>query len=723
MSDPQTILEIALPTPLRRTFDYLPPAGMEADHLPPGVRLRVPFGRGQQVGLLVGLKAGSDLPPERLKRAEAVLDEAPLLGAGELDFLRWVARYYHHPLGEVLFHALPVPLRRGKPPRPPRPGRWRLVRDPGDALARAPRQAALAACLAQHPEGLGEDELDTLFPGWRPLLRPLRRRGLVAPADTVPPPATPGPPLNAEQEAAVTAIAAHLDTFRPWLLEGVTGSGKTEVYLHLAERVLAAGRQVLVLVPEIGLTPQLLARFARLGTRVVALHSGMSEGERLAAWLAARSGEAGVVIGTRSAVFTPLARPGLVVVDEEHDPSFKQQEGLRYSGRDLALVRGRRWGVPVILGSATPSLESLHHATEGRHGHLRLTQRAGGARPPRLERIDLRGQPLQGNLSLPLLAAMEDHLGRGEQVLLFLNRRGYSPVLLCHECGWVAACARCDSRYTLHRARGVLRCHHCDSQRPIPRQCPECGSVDLRPVGFGTERTEEVLRQRFPDVPVLRIDRDSTRRKGSLEHALAQVREGGAHILLGTQMLAKGHHLPAVTLAAILDADQGLHGTDFRATERLAQLITQVVGRAGRGERPGRVLIQTHHPDHPLLTTLVEAGYPAFAAAALAERRAAGLPPFTHLALIRAEAPDAEAPERFLSAAVQAAPETPVTLLGPAPAAMERRAGRHRAQVLLISPERAPLHRLLEAWIPRMEALPEARRVRWSVDVDPQETF
>lgn len=521
----------------------------------------------------------------------------------------------------------------------------------------------------------------------------------------------------------MTAIAAHLDTFRPWLLEGVTGSGKTEVYLHLAEQVLAAGRQVLVLVPEIGLTPQLLARFARLGTRVVALHSGMSDGERLAAWLAARSGEAGVVVGTRSAVFTPLARPGLVVVDEEHDPSFKQQEGLRYSGRDLALVRGRRWGVPVILGSATPSLESLHHAAEGRHGHLRLTQRAGGARPPRLERIDLRGQPLQGNLSLSLLAAMEEHLARGEQVLLFLNRRGYSPVLLCHECGWVAACARCDSRYTLHRARGALRCHHCDSQRPIPRQCPECGSVDLRPVGFGTERTEEVLRQRFPDVPVLRIDRDSTRRKGSLENALAAVRQGGAHILLGTQMLAKGHHLPAVTLAAILDADQGLHGTDFRATERLAQLITQVVGRAGRGERPGRVLIQTHHPDHPLLTTLVKAGYPAFAAAALAERRAAGLPPFTHLTLIRAEAPDPEAPERFLNAAVQAAPEGPVTLLGPAPAAMERRAGRHRAQVLLISPERAPLHRLLTVWIPRLEALSEARRVRWSVDVDPQETF
>ncbi len=723
MSEP--ILELALATPLRRRFDYLPPAGVEHHRLQAGQRLLVPFGRSRRVALLLAVKDSSALPAERLRRAERLLDEAPLLTAAELDFLHWVADYYHHPLGEVLFHALPAPLRQARPARAPEPDYWRLRRPPDPSeLKRAPRQAALAALLAEHPEGLPAARLDQAFPGWRPLMKQLVRRGLAC-ASAPPPPPSPPPALelNPEQQAALTALEARLDGFHPCLLEGVTGSGKTEVYLRLAEAVLARGRQVLVLVPEIGLTPQLLQRFARLPTRVVALHSGMSDGERLRAWWAARRGEAGVIIGTRSAVFAPLARPGLVVVDEEHDPSFKQQEGLRYSGRDLALVRAQRWEVPLILGSATPSLESLHHAREGRYHHLRLSRRAGAARPPQIDCLDLRGQPLHGNLSPVLLEAMERHLRRGEQVLLYLNRRGYSPVLLCHECGWVAQCPRCDSRYTLHKGRARLHCHHCDKTVAVPRQCPACGSVDLRPVGFGTERTEEVLRQRFPEVPVLRIDRDSTRRKGSLEAVLERARAGGAAILLGTQMLAKGHHLPQITLAAVLDADQGLHGNDFRALERLAQLITQVSGRAGRGERAGRVLIQTHHPDHPLLTTLVHSGYPAFAEAALGERRAAGLPPFGHLALIRAESPSPEAPERFLRAALAQCPESPVIRLGPAPAVMERRAGRHRFQILLISPRRAPLHRLIAAWLPRLEALPEARRVRWSLDIDPQETF
>ncbi len=721
----ESILELALPTPLRRTFDYLPPEGVDLLRLQAGQRLLVPFGRSRRVGLLLAVKDASAVPAERLRRAERLLDEEPLVAAGELEFLQWVADYYHHPVGEVLFHALPAPLRRGKPARPPALDHWRLQRHPApEELKRAPRQAALAALLSAHPAGLAAEHLDHAFPGWRPLMRQLARRGLAVAGPAPPNPcSTPALELNDEQRRVLDTLEAHLDGFHPCLLEGVTGSGKTEVYLRLAEAVLARGRQVLVLVPEIGLTPQLLQRFARLPTRVVALHSGMSDGERLAAWWAARRGEAGVIIGTRSAVFAPLARPGLVVVDEEHDPSFKQHEGLRYSGRDLALVRARRWEVPVILGSATPSLESLHHAREGRYLHLRLSRRAGGARPPQIECLDLRGQPLHGNLSPVLLEHMTRHLDRGEQVLLYLNRRGYSPVLLCHECGWVAQCPRCDSRYTLHKGRGELRCHHCDKTVAVPRQCPACGSVDLRPLGFGTERTEEVLRQRFPQMPVLRIDRDSTRRKGSLEAVLERARAGGAAILLGTQMLAKGHHLPQITLAAILDADQGLHGNDFRALERLAQLITQVSGRAGRGECPGRVLIQTHHPDHPLLTTLVQAGYPAFAEAALAERRAAGLPPFAHLALIRAESPSPEAPERFLRAALARRPESPVTCLGPAPAAMERRAGRHRFQILLISPRRAPLHRLIAAWIPALEALPEARRVRWSLDIDPQETF
>ncbi|HEY0634672.1 MAG TPA: primosomal protein N', partial [Gammaproteobacteria bacterium] len=539
--------------------------------------------------------------------------------------------------------------------------------------------------------------------------------------------AEPPPELNSDQRAAVTAITAAAGRFQPFLLDGVTGSGKTEVYLQAIAPVLAAGRQILLLVPEIGLTPQLVERFRqRFAVPLALLHSGLSDNERQCAWLMARNGQAPIVIGTRSALFTPLKNPGLIIVDEEHDPSLKQQEGFRYSARDVAVVRAHQLGIPVVLGSATPSLESLHNAQAGRYLRLRLPERAGTALHPRMHLLDVRQQPLQEGLAEPLALLMHRHLAQGGQVLLFLNRRGYSPALICHDCGQVADCPRCDARLTYHAAQRRLRCHHCGTERPVPKQCPHCGSADLRPLGQGTERIEEGLKVRFPGVGLVRIDRDTTSRKGAMTALLQEVHGGEARILIGTQMVAKGHHFPEVTLVGILDADQGLFSADFRASERMAQLILQVAGRAGRAERPGEVVIQTHAPDHPLLRTLVAADYHAFAQAALLEREQAQFPPFSHLALLRAEAVDPTAPLTFLEAARRLAAgsaDSAVQLLGPVPAPMERRAGRTRAQLLLQSNSRTALHRLLDQWVVGLEGLKEGRKVRWSLDVDPVELY
>ncbi|HEV2111918.1 MAG TPA: primosomal protein N', partial [Gammaproteobacteria bacterium] len=474
---------------------------------------------------------------------------------------------------------------------------------------------------------------------------------------------------------------------------------------------------------EINLTPQTLARFrARFG-EVAAFHSGLSESERLAVWLAARDGRAAVIVGTRSAAWLPLKHPGIFVVDEEHDASFKQQEGFRYSARDLAVVRAQRAQVPVVLGSATPSLESLHNAAQERYTHLSLPERAGNARHPEMRLLDIRTRPLTAGLSDLMLDAVRRHLGAGGQVLLFLNRRGYAPTFMCHDCGTPEQCRRCDARMTLH-GRGRLVCHHCGAERPAPPRCGHCGGSAFGAFGQGTERIEEALAELFPEAGVARVDRDSTRRKGSMERLLDEVQRGTRRLLVGTQMLAKGHDFPNVTLVGVLDADQGLFSADFRASERMAQLITQVAGRAGRAERPGEVLIQTHQPDHPLLRHLVREGYGSFAAAALEERKQALLPPYAALALLRAEAPGAEAPQAFLEAArtlLAGHPDTcpQVSLLGPAPAPMERRAGRYRAHLLLQAGQRAPLQRLLAGTLPELGALKEARRVRWSVDVDP----
>lgn len=739
---PTTILRLALPSPLRRLFDYLPPAGCAIAALQPGVRLRVPFGRREVVGVLVELSDHSEVPEAKLKPALELLDRQPLLPVALFRLCLWAAQYYQHSLGDTFSWALPALLRQGEAAEARQERFWQLAegaRADDPRLARAPRQREALKTIAQHLHGvphsllgklqLNRDSLELLLD--KRLLRIDSRRRSQSRSHSGSWLLQSELALNSEQRAAFEAIRAGLGGFQAFLLAGVTGSGKTEVYLQLIHQVLAAGKQALVLIPEINLGPQTLARFEqRFNARIALLHSSVNDRERLDAWLAARDGEADIVIGTRSALFTPLKNPGLIIIDEEHDASYKQQEGLRYHARDLALLRARQENLPIVLGSATPSLESLHNAHAGRYALLKLTRRAGGAQPPRFLRLDVKSRPLDSGISGPLQQAIAQTLAAGQQVLVFLNRRGFAPTLLCHDCGWLSQCPRCDARMTLHQRHHELRCHHCGHVERPPSNCPQCAKVDLRPVGAGTERAEERLGILFPDYPVLRIDRDSTARKGAMEQLFGTINRGEPCLLVGTQMLAKGHHFPRVTLVAILDADGGLFSADFRASERMAQLIVQVAGRAGRAEEPGRVIIQTHLADHPLLVQLTEQGYFAFAEQALSERRAAGLPPFSHLALLRAEAHRPGQAEEFLEQACSLAERLldelqlgGIELLGPVPAPMERRAGRYRAQLLLQGNSRAPLHRLMSAWLVQLEQLPGGRAVRWSLDVDPIDLF
>ncbi|MFF7707556.1 primosomal protein N' [Pseudomonas sp. NPDC007930] len=738
---PAIILRVALPSPLRRLFDYLAPAGLGREAFTPGMRLRVPFGRREMIGVLVEVAEHSDVPTEKLRPASARLDHESPLPASVLELCLWTAQYYQHSLGDTLSWALPVLLRQGEPAQARQERYWIAApnaRADDPRIKNAPRQREALATVAQHPHGVAHSQLTPLQLA-KNTLDSLLAKGLVAVETRTQPPsarhehwlAQPELPLNSEQQAAYQAVQAGLGRFHCYLLAGVTGSGKTEVYLQLIHQTLKAGKQALVLIPEINLGPQTFSRFAqRFNARIALLHSSVNDRERLDAWLAARDGDADIIIGTRSALFTPMKRPGLIIIDEEHDGSYKQQEGLRYHARDLAIVRARQENVPVLLGSATPSLESWHNAYNGRYGLLRLQHRAGQAQPPRFLRLDVKSRPLDSGISPPLQQAIGQTLAQGQQVLVFLNRRGFAPTLLCHECGWLSECPRCDARTTVHQRSGELRCHHCGHSEPKPRACPKCRCVDLRPVGAGTERAEERLQVLFPDVPVLRVDRDSTQRKNAMEELFATVNRGEPCILVGTQMLAKGHHFPRVTLVAILDADGGLFSADFRAPERMAQLIVQVAGRAGRAEEPGKVIIQSHLADHPLLVQLTEEGYFAFAEQALSERRSAGWPPFAHLALLRAEAHKPGQAEAFLDQAcalaegwLRAQGTEGVELLGPVPAPMERRAGRYRAQLLLQANARAGLHRLLAAWMLELEQLPSGRVVRWSLDVDPVDLF
>lgn len=664
---PATILRIAVPTPLRKYFDYLAPAAWAIETLKPGMRVRVPFQHRELIGIFIERATTSDLPIEKLKTAITILDAEPALPPDILQLCLWAADYYHYPIGEVLHGALPVALRKGKEPK--------------------------------NLTSSSKEEISELKP-----------------ADFNP---------NLSQQAAINAINDAKNSFQVFLLDGVTGSGKTEVYLQAITHTLNQAQQILVLVPEIGLTPQTIARFReRFSVPVVALHSKLKNKERLIAWAKTKSGEAKIIIGTRSAIFSPFAHLGLIIIDEEHDLSFKQQDGFRYHARDLAIMRAHFQQIPIVLGSATPALETLHNARQKRYHHLQLPERAGKAVSPRMSILDIRNLPLEEGFSKPLLQTMEQHLQAGDQVMLFLNRRGFAPVLMCHGCGWMAECLRCDRRMTYHQQPLRLHCHHCDARKKIMSQCAACGGKELHAVGLGTERLEHALEKYFPHFSIARIDRDSTQRKGKMEEILDHIQNGTHQILIGTQMLAKGHHFPNVTLVAIIDADSGFFSTDFRSLERMGQLLLQVAGRAGRVEKPGTVLIQTRHPDHPLLQSLIHQGYPPFAVSLLEDRAKAILPPYTFFALFRAEARNLHTAEHFLQKikTLLALPPS-IQLLGPIPAPMPRRAGYHRAQLLVQAKHRPELHPFLTNLLKQIEKLKSKQTVRWSLDIDPLEMW
>lgn len=684
------------------------------------------------VGVVVQLKTHSDFPAQRLKTMVEVVDERPVIPPELLTLMARGAAYYHHPLGEVIFTGLPKRLREGTSAEAQEIAVWTTATptDPSETLKRAPKQLAVLRLLQAAPNGLTSTEISATIPAPHDALRALLRKALVhlrhqpaeRPAHPMHTPDSP-PTLTDEQQNALDHLSPGSTAFAVNLLDGVTGSGKTEVYLNLVAPIVQQGQQVLVLVPEISLTPQLVARFsARFPQAVVSYHSGMNETEKLTTWRQAANAEASIVLGTRSALFLPLPKLGYLIIDEEHDPSLKQGEGFRYHARDLAILRGQIENIPVLLGSATPSLETLANVDRGRYGCVRLSHRAGNAQPPLLHLVDLKRQNLLGGLSHTLIEKMHEHLAQNHQVLLFLNRRGYAPAMLCHECGYVIDCPRCDSHMTWHANLNALHCHHCGHATSAPKTCPDCGKAALQPIGAGTQKIEDVIHNCFPEHSVIRIDRDSMRRKHALDDALQEIRDGKHQIIIGTQMLAKGHDFPNITLVGMIDVDQGLFSSDFHAAERVAQQVMQVSGRAGRGAHAGEVVIQTMQPEHPLLQTLLHHDYGAITERLLAERELGLWPPYRHIALFRASAHVANDAQACLSDILQLAQELDMAdleLLGPAPAPLERKAGRFRFQLLLRSATRRSLHHALSTITPAIYKLKSGRKARWSLDIDP----
>lgn len=735
-SEPQYCIEVAIPVPMRQLFTYSVPEKLQTEPWHIGERVMVPFSGRQVVGIVMAIDVKSDVPVNKIKAILQRVSDSFHFPPELLRFLSTCADYYHHPIGDVLQQALPVLLRQIQEADMSLPSTWHcsdLINSETckiETLEKlnksAKKQAQLLETITNHP-ALTWTEIRTL--GFtKAQLNALNAKDLVVEKEGI---ATPflwedsnlvtsdKLNLSVEQAVVVSAIKETGKQFSCHLLDGVTGSGKTEVYLQSMESVLAQNQQVLVLVPEIGLTPQTLARFEkRFQVPIFLHHSGMNNSERLQTWLASQRGSAAIIIGTRSAIFTPLQKLGLIVVDEEHDGSFKQQDTFRYNARDIATLRARQLNIPIILGTATPSFESLQNAMSGKFHYHQLLKRAGKSTKAPLSLIDMSQQQVEYGLSGTLKKTIEETLSRGEQVLLFLNRRGYAPAINCSECHWIAECTRCNKSYTLHQGQKLLICHHCGSQQRIPHQCPSCGSVRIQPIGQGTEQLEEHIVEWFSDYSVVRIDRDSTRKKGELARLLQEVSDKKHQILIGTQMLAKGHHFPDVTLVAMLDVDGALFSYDFRAAEHMAQLLVQVAGRAGRESKPGKVMVQTNFPEHPLLQDLVNNGYEHFAQQALSERKDALLPPFSFQTLIRAEANYPSYPEKFLRE-ITHHPLEGCMFAGPIPAAMEKKGGKYRYHLIVQAKSRKILHQGMLNILANISQNSLHAKVRWSVDIDP----
>jgi primosomal protein N' (replication factor Y) len=722
------ILRIALPLPKRQLFDYL----CTGDTPAIGVRVCVPFGPRKLIGVVWEISETSKWNADKLKSVESVLDTSPIFDSSLILLCSWLAKYYKHPIGDVVQTAMPVGLRKGASSLVKQIEYWALSAKGQEvdlsSLSRAPKQQALVEALKV--QNLLKTKVRSDFGA--SAIKALNEKGVIGSIEQVPNDDSSWqqtlivqdkPEANIEQAIAISCIEAKLNQYSCFLLDGITGSGKTEVYLQAIEPVLQQGQQVLILVPEIGLTPQTVFRFKhRFGIDVGVLHSGLNNTERLQVWQQSRAGQIGIVIGTRSAIFTPMRKLGLLIVDEEHDASYKQQDGLRYHARDLAVMRAREEQVPLVLGSATPALETVNNALTGKYHHLKLHQRAGNASPAVQHVFDIRQQPLKFGLAQGMLDRIDQHLQQGSQVMLFINRRGYAPALVCHQCGFVDHCRRCDKPFTLHKQLYKLQCHHCGNAKGIPKQCSQCHSNELTSMGVGTEQLEQGLAEYFPQFSSIRIDSDSARGKNKLDKMLDSINNNQHQILIGTQILSKGHHFPNVTLVLILDVDGALFSADFRAAEHLAQLITQLAGRAGRAEKPGEMWLQTHDPGHPLLQDLINNGYSHFAQHTLLERQQASLPPFTFQALFKAQALSARDAHDFLQqVAYLFTGFTGVNCIGPIPALMEKRQGQYRMQLVLQSAQRSVLQQAISQNIHQVEALKLTTKVRWSLDIDPQD--
>ncbi|MGK0439726.1 MAG: primosomal protein N' (replication factor Y) [Paracoccaceae bacterium] len=728
--------------PLRQSFDFLLPITSPENEIKPsvGARVKVPFGARKLVGVIISIKSDSDFPENKLKPAIEILDQSNLFDDALWASLLWLSRYYLAPIGEVLDAALPVALRQAGELMPASKKTWALT-EVGrsrslDELNRAPLQLAIIKLFMKNSLLTADDFKDTAT-SWRQAVNALVEKGWVEETQAEPALAQRSLDkhdfitLTEQQAVAVESINQSIgqQRFCATLLHGVTGSGKTEVYFSAMESVLAIGKQILLMVPEIGLTPQLIERVKRrFSEPLVVMHSGLNDTERHLAWWHAKQGNAKIVIGTRSSVFSSFADLGLIIIDEEHDGSFKQQDGVRYQARDVATYRAKQQNIAIILGSATPSLETFVNAESGRYNLLSLTERATNVALPSIELIDLTMQPTNDGLSPAMLEAIKATLSKEKQVMLFLNRRGYAPVLYCKDCKQAAKCHRCDSHLTLHRRVNRMRCHHCGYEGQLQTRCGSCNSAEMVDVGEGTQRVEDAIALRFPESTVLRIDRDSTSRKGELAEVLEQARSGKADILIGTQLITKGHDFPNVGMVGILEADQGLYSTDFRASEALFQQILQVSGRAGRRGDVGRVFIQTNFPENRFFEKVIKHDFIGFAKDLMAERKAAQFPPFGCFALIRAESPhQAQALQFLRKARHDIQPSDGVRLMDAVPAPMERRAGRYRAQLLLCSNQRSALNHTLALWLHLIATDKAAKKlansVRWSLDIDPLDHF
>ena len=728
------LIEVLVPVPLMGRFSYLPPKNTDFP-LKKGSRVLVPFGKRQLVGVIWGLTEKEESDKRKYKRITEVLDQSPLLDDTSINLAEWSSRYYHYPLGEIIQYFFPPSLRKGKEAKF-RESKYLELTSKGsfislDDLARAPSQQKLVSLLKEKKEislkstqafgissaavnGLIEKGYVARFSRELSPYKKLENKKLV-----------PSKKLNIEQARAVAAIKKAEGKNKTFLLDGITGSGKTEVYLQAIQEIVNQGQQALILIPEIGLAPQAEERFKRyFGDRVMSFHSAKNEREKVDAWLGASKGLVDIIIGTRSSLFLPMKDLGIIVIDEEHDLSFKQMDKFRYSARDMALYRAKLQKIPVVLASATPSLETLKNAQEDKYGVLKLTKRATGASLPTFQAVDLRGKELSEGLSKELLEATHSELDKGNQVLIFLNRRGYAPSMICKVCGWISNCSRCDALMTVHKNPLRLHCHHCEAQKSYPKKCESCDSNDFLRYGFGTERIEEFLQNSFPGVKTLRIDSDSTRKKESLNEYFDEIREGKPMILLGTQLLAKGHHFPNVTLVGIVDADSGLFSADFRGSERVAQLMTQVSGRAGREKKPGRVILQSYCPDHPQIEEIISGSYERFAKKLLEERKFSKIPPFSYQAKIFAESTRGIVSRDFIlnllnSSQIDKKIKNNVRIVGPLPSVMEKKSGVYRWELSIFSKNRSGLHKFLDVMQSRLYDPKLSKQVRWSIDVDP----